>query len=111
MRFYLSLLALSTLAFAQKDCPAMPAPLECGKDTWNCPEQDSNGCITGFTCIPMKIGECWNLCPMTCFEKQKSCPVGVAHDGCPMPDMCIPDDGKYYLFLNPQGKYSKQQLK
>ena len=96
MRFYLSLLALSAMAFAQHPiCPAMPEPLVCDTDNFLCPEQDSNGCITAFSCLPMKTGECWNTCPMTCFENQQSCPGGIGHDGCPMPDACISDDGKY----------------
>ena len=47
-------------------------------------------------CIPMKTGECYNMCPMQCGPNDITCAGGVMPDGCPMPGVCAPMDGKYF---------------
>ena len=40
-------------------------------------------------CIPNKIGDCANFCPVECdWEKQIMCPGQMEPNGCKMPDSC-----------------------
>ena len=41
-------------------------------------------------CIPMKEGDCWNVCPMDCGQNVM-CPGGTDHAGCKNPDVCLPE--------------------
>ena len=40
-------------------------------------------------CIPNKVGDCANFCPVECdWEKQIMCPGKMEPNGCKMPDFC-----------------------
>ena len=75
-------------------------------------DEKSGKQMTADFCLPHKTGECINLCPIPCSYPDQLCVGKMDPNGCPMPDMCFSDNGKYYYnnFLKPQGKYSKQQL-
>merc|ERR1711981_647690 len=49
--------------------------------------------ITADFCIPNKVGDCINHCPIKCGENEMMCPGKMDAIGCKMPDMCIP--GKF----------------
>ena len=38
-------------------------------------------------CIPSKVGDCANFCPMKCAENDMVCGK-MEHNGCKMPDFC-----------------------
>ena len=50
-------------------------------------------------CIPMKNGDCYNNCHVSCCEESQLCPGGD-YNGCPQPDFCYPKDGKLFLVNN-----------
>ena len=73
-------------------------PVKCGKGEMHCsaPMDPKTGMPMGpNTCIPEKVGDCWNVCPSNCPEK--SCPGPVGASGCPVPDTCLPNTGKYNI--------------
>ena len=39
-------------------------------------------------CIPDKVGDCANFCPMKCGEGDMVCPGKIGPDGCKMADFC-----------------------
>ena len=76
---------------AHQECPP---DTKCGKDDMYCPGpwKDGEKCPPPSTCMPMKSGDCWNVCPSNCPEK--SCPGPMGPDGCPVADTCMPNDCK-----------------
>ena len=47
--------------------------------------------ISADYCIPNKIGDCWNACPIKCGENDQVCPGPKGEDGCQiMADTCFP---------------------
>jgi len=68
-------------------------PVKCGKGEMHCsaPIDPKTGMPTGSnTCVPEKMGDCWNVCPSNCPEK--SCPGPMGPNGCPVADTCMPND-------------------
>ena len=57
----------------EKSCPGM----------WEKGQQ-----ITPDTCMPMKIGDCMNHCPVQCAPGDMMCPGKMDSMGCKMPDTC-----------------------
>ena len=45
-------------------------------------------------CMPMKSGDCWNSCPVSCGEHDQVCPGSVKDDGCQEPEFCHDMNGK-----------------
>ena len=46
--------------------------------------------MTADFCIPNKVGDCINRCPVKCGEKDVICPGKMDAMGCKMPDRCFP---------------------
>ena len=46
--------------------------------------------LTPDFCVPQKIGDCWNMCPVDC-TGWKFCPGGTDAAGCKKPDTCEPN--------------------
>merc|ERR1711981_1418373 len=44
----------------------------------------------GDTCMPMKTGDCWNMCPMTCLATDVLCTPPPDANGCDMGSFCMP---------------------
>ena len=44
--------------------------------------------ISAEFCIPMKVGDCMNHCPMKCGNNDMMCPGKMDPNGCKMPDTC-----------------------
>ena len=44
--------------------------------------------ITPDTCMPMKVGDCMNHCPVQCAPGDMMCPGKMDSMGCKMPDTC-----------------------
>merc|ERR1712193_207999 len=88
MKACISLLALAVAVQAQKfepvTCDYEKGEMMCsGK--WN---EDWTEQLTADFCIPMKNGDCYNLCPVDCCKDTIMCP-GMTHaDGCKDPDFC-----------------------
>ena len=51
------------------------------------------------TCIPWKTGNCFNYCPVYCYENEQKCPGGMDYHECPMHDSCEPIDSKSIIQL------------
>ena len=67
-------------------------PAECGEKEMMCPgkwNEDWTEQMSGDYCIPNKIGDCVNHCPMDC-GKDMLCPGKMDPKGCKMPDTCVP---------------------
>merc|ERR1712241_1226215 len=62
----------------EKSCPGM----------WEKGQQ-----ITPDTCMPMKVGDCMNHCPVQCAPGDMMCPGKMDSMGCKMPDTC--HNGKF----------------
>merc|ERR1711899_200846 len=62
----------------EKSCPGM----------WEKGQQ-----ITPDTCMPMKVGDCMNHCPVHCAPGDMMCPGKMDSMGCKMPDTC--HNGKF----------------
>ena len=60
---------------------------------WN---EDWTEQMSGDYCIPNKIGDCVNHCPMDC-GKDMLCPGKMDPNGCKMPDACAP--GSNFIFI------------
>ena len=88
MKACILLLALAVAVQAQKfepvNCDWEKEMMCPGK--WN---EDWTEQLTADYCIPMKVGDCYNHCPLDC-GKDMMCPGGMDPKGCPMPDMCFP---------------------
>ena len=85
MKSCILILVLAAAVQAQKaDCD-YEKELYCpGK--WN---EDWSKQETPDYCIPNKVGDCWNSCPVDC-GKDMVCPGKVDDMGCKSPDMCNP---------------------
>ena len=90
------LLFLSSLALVSL---AQKVPVKCDWEKENmCPgewDPKTGTQITADFCIPNKVGDCFNACPMKCGEKDMLCPGKMDLDGCKMPDTCNPGS-KYF---------------
>merc|ERR1712038_61681 len=91
MKACILLLALAVAVQAQKfepvNCDWEKEMMCAGK--WN---DDWTEQLTADFCIPMKVGDCYNHCPVDC-GKDMMCP-GMTHaDGCKDADYCI--SGKF----------------
>lgn len=53
---------------------------------WN---EDWTEQMSADFCIPNKVGDCWNSCPMDC-GKDTVCPGAMDPKGCMMPATCMP---------------------
>jgi len=88
------LLFLSSLALVSL---AQKVPVKCDwEKEMSCPgewDPKTGTQITADFCIPNKVGDCFNACPMKCGEKDMLCPGKMDLDGCKMPDTCNP--GKF----------------
>merc|ERR1711976_634273 len=69
-------------------CPAM-----CGKGEMVCSGgfDEMGKQMSSDYCIPMKNGDCYNNCHVSCCEESQLCPGGD-YNGCPQPDFCYPKD-------------------
>ena len=54
------------------------------------------------TCMPMKVGECWNVCPVQCNpETDQVCPGHMPEgSSCPVAGTCMPNDCKFLNHVN-----------
>ena len=76
----------------------MFCPPNCGKDDMTChgPFDYEKGMPMGpDTCMPMKSGDCYNMCPLHCSEKDQMCPGEKDSMGCYTGDYCHPKECKY----------------
>eukprot|EP00096_Caligus_rogercresseyi_P010018 TRINITY_DN3521_c0_g1_i1.p1 TRINITY_DN3521_c0_g1~~TRINITY_DN3521_c0_g1_i1.p1 ORF type:complete len:731 (+),score=124.83 TRINITY_DN3521_c0_g1_i1:3-2195(+) len=68
-------------------------PLICAEDEVRCSKGfDGNDCLIGFICQKKFTGDnCINFCPTNCDpENNMLCSQGIGINGCPLPDICIP---------------------
>ena len=75
-------------------------PVHCGPEELHCAAPWIDGKQTAADyCMPMKIGECWNHCPVQCDpDNDQVCPGGKDHaTGCEHSGFCHPQDCKYYF--------------
>ena len=75
-------------------------PVHCGPEELHCAKAWIDGKQSGPDyCLPMKVGECWNHCPVECDpEKDQVCPGGKDHaTGCEHSGFCHPQDCKYFI--------------
>ena len=85
-------------------CPEIE-PSTCGENEIACDMKlDEDGCWLGDWCMYMGDPEdpCGpHFCPNVCFNDQKWCPgyPPVGSD-CPVPNLCVPLDGRYYIHTN-----------
>ena len=73
-----------TLEFCPADCDWSKETMCTGM--WN---DDWTEQMTADYCIPNKVGDCINHCPMNCGQAMV-CPGKMDDMGCKMPDMCFP---------------------
>lgn len=72
-------------------------PVHCGPEELHCAAPWIDGKQTAADyCMPMKIGECWNHCPVQCDpDNDQVCPGGKDHaTGCEHSGHCHPKDCK-----------------
>merc|ERR1711993_76774 len=104
MKACILLLALAVAIQAQKfepvNCDWEKEMMCPGK--WN---EDWTEQLTADFCIPMKVGDCYNHCPMECGKDMMMCP-GMTHaDGCKDPDFC-----NYGKFCPVNCDYEKEMM-
>merc|ERR1712088_163322 len=81
------LLALTAAVQAQKFEPAKcdyEKEMYCS-GTWT---EDWSKQMTADFCIPNKVGDCWNHCPVQCCKDSMMCPGKMDSEGCKEPDFC-----------------------
>merc|ERR1711894_542967 len=86
---------LFTLAVAVQAQKFEPAKCDYEKQEMMCPgtwDPKTGEQTTADYCIPMKVGDCYNHCPVDC-GKDMMCPGKMDPKGCAMPDTCNP--GKF----------------
>merc|ERR1711944_49596 len=105
MKACISLLALAVAVQAQK---FEPVTCDYEKGEMMCPgkwNEDWTEQLTADFCIPMKVGDCYNHCPMECGKDMMICP-GMTHaDGYKDPDFC-----NYGKFCPVHCDYDKEMM-
>ena len=89
MKACILLFALAVAVQAQK---FEPAKCDYEKQEMMCPgtwDPKTGEQTTADYCIPMKVGDCYNHCPVDC-GKDMMCPGKMDPKGCAMPDTCNP---------------------
>ena len=77
----LLLTSLALVSLAQKEDCDWEKEMMCFKEM-------TDGKMVNY-CIPNKVGDCANFCPVECdWEKQIMCPGKMEPNGCKMPDFC-----------------------
>merc|ERR1739844_647322 len=87
MKACILLLALAAAVQAQKFEPAKcdyEKEMYCS-GTWT---EDWSKQMTADFCIPNKVGDCWNHCPVQCCKDSMMCPGKMDSEGCKEPDFC-----------------------
>jgi len=80
-------------------------PVHCGPEELHCAKAWIDGKQSGPDyCLPMKVGECWNHCPVECDpEKDQVCPGGKDHaTGCEHSGFCHPQDSFCPVHCGPE---------
>ena len=85
-----SLLLLSSLALVSLAQKMDPVTCDWAKETM-CPgewDPKTGQQMTADFCIPNKVGDCPNFCPMKCGDNDMVCAGKMGPDGCKMADFC-----------------------